>query len=105
MGVGVARPDAFVEGIGTFDVKNIDVSVSNVRNNVRNKILDVNRQADNIAINLSDVPNVDMSLVNSGITDAVINSGVTLPSNICIVYPNGNNKILSVAQIQQVAEF
>uniref|UniRef100_UPI00404A10AA RHS repeat-associated core domain-containing protein n=1 Tax=Fulvivirga sp. TaxID=1931237 RepID=UPI00404A10AA len=101
---GIPTPDASVEGLGIFDFKNISPSASNIRNNVRNKIVDVNRQADNIAINLGDKAGIDLTDVNNGILDALSTPG-SHPKNIGIIYPDGTSKILTSVEFINGARF
>ena len=99
-----ARPDGSLEGYRIFDFKNISPEAINIRNNIRNKILDVNRQADNIVVNLGDNPNITLDMVNDGILDALSTPG-TYPNNIGIVYRNGNVKILTSDQFKTGQRF
>ncbi|MEO1055225.1 MAG: hypothetical protein AAFX87_31650 [Bacteroidota bacterium] len=101
---GVVTPDASIDGLGIFDFKNISPNASNIRNNVRNKIVDVNRQADNIAINLGDKPGIDIADVNNGILDALSTPG-SHPTHIGITYPDGTSKILTSAEFLNGSRF
>jgi hypothetical protein len=98
LGNGIPTPDAKILDYGIFDFKNISASATNIENNVRNKIKDVGRQADNIAFNLGDNPLVTPERFNVGVLDALKTPGQQ-PTYIGVVYKNGKVKILSTQEI------
>lgn len=99
------EPDAFIEGIGIFDFKNVDITASNLISNVQSKITASSRQGESIAFNLGDNPNVLPSHVNQAIANAIGTPDVKLPEWIGVVYKDGRAELFTIEQLRNGAAF
>lgn len=101
---GVSTPDVEIVGEGIWDFKNISpiTLAKNISKNVEGYVLSAKNQANNIAFNLMDNPNVTPELVNKGVLDAIttakVSQQVSFAEKVSVVYKDGTTKTISTIE-------